>query len=111
MQRFKMTVKVDSGISYAIHDYCDKCGISVWKFLSASITERLREPLNSSIAEIDRKRSHEYGTDVSFYFGISDTITLEKLKIIREDYGISLNYFFAKTIAEKLEELGYTLAN
>ena len=109
LQRFKVTVKAESGISCAIRNYCNKCGISVWTFLATTITERLRKPLDFSIAEIERKRTHESGKDERFDFGISDAIVLEKLRIIREDYGVPLNYFFVRTIAEKLTELGYTL--
>ena len=109
MQRYNVTIKAESGISAAMRKYCDKCGISVWRFLSDAVAERLRKPLGLSIAEIEemQKRPYEKNAEFESYsFSINDAILQEKLRIIKEDYGIPLNRFFVQTIAEKLEELG-----
>ena len=107
MQRFKVSIKTESGVSQAMRKYCDECGISLWLFLQETISARLQKPYDFSIAEIEQKKKYGKGSDYEeFYFGISDEIAIEKLHTIREQYGISLNYFFVKTITEKLTELG-----
>jgi len=106
MQRFKVTLKVDSGIPRKMRKYCKQCGISVWRFLADTVAERLSKPLDFSIAEIEEMQKRPYEKNAEFErfdFGISDAIILEKLRIIKEDYGIPLNTFFAKIIAEKLK--------
>ena len=68
----------------------------------------MRKPLDFSIAEIEQMQQRTYEKNAEterFSFGISDEIMLEKLRIIKEDYGISLNTFFVKIIAEKLQSL------
>ena len=110
MQRYSVAIKADSGISAAMRKYCDECGISVWKFLSSTVVERLRKPLGLSIAEIEQMQKRPYEKNAEFEkfeFGISDAILQEKLRIIKEDYGIPLSSFFVQTIAEKLKDLGY----
>ena len=112
MQRYKVAIKADSGVAQAMRSHCDKCGISVWSFLQDTITERLQKPFDFSIAEIEQKKTNNKGSDYAeFYFGISDSICQEKIRSIKEQYGISRNYFFVKTITEKLSELGYTFNN
>jgi len=108
MQRYKVTFKTESGIPKALRNYCNKCGISAWTFCATTIAERLQKPLDFSIAEIEQKRPHDSGKFERFDFGISDAIVQEQLRLIPEDYGVSLNWFFVKTIAEKLTELGYS---
>lgn len=106
-----MVIKANSGISKAIQNYCDNCGISVWKFLSSTVTERLQKPLDFSIAEIEELNQRKYERNAEFeslYFGISDTILQEKLRIIKEEYGIPLSRFFVHIIAEKLSKSGYS---
>ena len=106
MQRFKVTLQIDSGIPNLMRNYCNRCGISVWKFLADTVRERLEKPLDFSITEIEEMQKRPYKTNVQyerFDFGISDAIVLEKLRIIKDDYGISLNTFFVKIIAEKLK--------
>ena len=109
MRRYKVAIKASSGISSAMRNYCNECGISVWKFLCATVEERLRKPLNFSIAEIEQMQIRKYEKNTEFEifeFGISDAIMQEKLRMIKDDYGISLNKFFVKIIAEKLNECG-----
>ena len=111
MQRYAVTIKAESGISSAMRKYCDDCGISVWKFLSSVVEERLRNPLDFSIAEIEDMQSNKREKNAEFeqyMFGISDTIMQEKLRIIKEDYNIPLSRFFVRVIAEKLEREGYS---
>lgn len=106
MQRFKVTLRVDSGLPNLMRKYCKKNGISVWKFLADVTKERLQKPLDFSIAEIEemQKRPYEKNAETErFDFGISDAIVEEKLRNIKEDYGIALNTFFVKIIAEKLQ--------
>ena len=106
MQRFKVTLRTDSGIPKLMRKYCRKNGISIWKFLSDVTKERLQQPLNFSIAEIEEMRQRPYEKNVEterFDFGISDTIAMEQLRIIKEEYGIALNTFFVRIISEKLQ--------
>lgn len=108
MQRYKVSLKKESGIPHALRNYCNDYGISAWSFLADTITERLQKPLDVSIAETKCKRSYRAGSKYEyFYFGISDAIVQEKLRIIVEEYGISLNHFFTQTISGKLKGLGY----
>ena len=111
MQRYKVAIKANSGISAAMRKYCEDCGISVYKFLATTIADRLHKPLDFSIAEIEdmQSRTHEKNSEFEiFEFRISDTIIQEKLRIIKEECGISLSRFFVHVIAEKLKESGYT---
>ena len=106
MQRFKVTLKVDSGIPDLMRNCCNRCGISVWRFLADTVQERLAKPLDFSIAEIEEMQKRPYEKNAEFErfdFGISDAIMLEQLRMIKEDYGIPLNSFFTKIIAEKLQ--------
>ena len=112
MQRYKVSLKTESGIPQALRKYCDDYGISAWSFLADTIAERLQKPIGSSVAEMKGKRTYRAGSKYEyFYFGISDAIVQEKLRLIVEEYGVSLNYFFTQTIAEKLQGLGYEFAN
>ena len=107
MQRYFVAIKADSGISAAMRKYCDECGISVWKFLSSTVAERLQKSLSITEIEQMQKRPYEKNAEYDrFEFGISDAILQEKLRIIKEDYGIPLSSFFVQTIAEKLKASG-----
>ena len=76
--------------------------------LPVTLTAGSGKRFDFSIAEIEQKRPHDSGKYERFDFGISDAIVQEQLRLIPEDYGVSLNWFFVKTIAEKLTELGYS---
>lgn len=105
MQRFKITIYKDTGIANQMRNYCAKYGISIWSFLVQTICDELSHPLDFSIAEIEslQKRPYKKGARTErFDCGISDAIVLEKLRIIKEDYGIPLNTFFVYAIQKKL---------
>ena len=109
MQRCKVTIKKQTGIAEQMRNFCRDNRITIWTFLSETIQERLRCPLNFSITEIEEMQKRPYEKDAEFErfdFGITDAIAQEQLRMIKEDYGIAQNTFFVKTIAEKLQSQG-----
>ena len=111
MQRYKVSIKSATGIASAMRKYCDDCGISIYKFLSSTVIEKMRNPIDYSVEEIEQmqQRRHDKNAEFEvFEFGISDAIIQEQLRIIKEDYGIPLSKFFEHIIAEKLKASGYS---